>query len=113
MLGAPPGKISATQRQLLGAQDEENLTPMIITTIHPGGECVTGNLLAPLVIDSETRRGAQLTQDDAKYDLRQEIDYLKFGLAVQSNTAENGQTPTGAVEAGSDSREETLVPAGV
>mgnify|MGYP000435188672 CR=1 FL=1 len=40
---------------------DPNLVTLIITTIHPGGVLVTGNLMAPLVLDSETRRGAQLT----------------------------------------------------
>ena len=65
------------------------VTVMIITTIHPGGVLVTGNLMAPLVIDTETRRGLQLTLDDARWSLRQEIDYRKFELAVTGQTPEN------------------------
>lgn len=73
--------------------DAPNLTVMVITTIHPGGVLVTGNLMAPLVIDTETRRGLQLTLDDQKWSLRQEIDYCKFELAVTGQTPENaGQT---------------------
>ena len=63
---------------------------MVITTVHPGGVLVTGNLMAPLVIDTETRRGLQLTLDDQRWSLRQEIDYCKFELAVSGQTPENG-----------------------
>ena len=45
--------------------------------------------MAPLVIDTETRRGLQLTLDDARWSLRQEIDYCKFELAVTGQTPEN------------------------
>ena len=51
----------------MGNKEVDDLVTLIITTVHPGGTQVTGNLLAPLVLDSESRRGAQLTQDDAKY----------------------------------------------
>jgi hypothetical protein len=62
---------------------------LIIATIHPGGEVITGNLRAPLILDAATRRGAQLALDDDRLSTRQEIDYLKFGLAVAVDSAEN------------------------
>lgn len=70
-------------------RDPGHLTVMVITTIHPGGVLVTGNLMAPLVIDTETRQGLQLTLDDSRWSLRQEIDYCKFELAVTGQTPEN------------------------
>ncbi len=74
-------------------EDPANLTVLVITTIHPGGVLVTGNLMAPLVIDTETRLGLQLTLDDPRWGLRQEIDYCKFELAVSGQTPDNaGQT---------------------
>ena len=60
-----------------------------VNSIHPGGVLVTGNLMAPLVIDTETRQGLQLTLDDPRWSLRQEIDYCKFELAVTGQTPEN------------------------
>ena len=75
-------------RERLGNRDPENIVTMVITTIHAGGDKVTGNLMAPLVIDSETRRGTQLTLDSSEYGVQQEINYFKFGLAVNSETAE-------------------------
>lgn len=78
----------------LGNTAPENLTTLIITTVHPGGTKVTGNLVAPLVVDAETRRGIQLTLDDDQFDIRQEINYFKFGLAVQGDASDNGAPET-------------------
>ena len=79
-------------RDLLGAGAEKDFDVLIITTIHPGGERVTGNLLAPMVVDPGGRRGAQLVKEEGDYPIRQEIDYLKFGLAVKSGAVDNGPT---------------------
>ena len=87
-------------RRRLGTAADEDLATLIITTVHPGGEKVTGNLLAPLVVDTETRRGLQMTLDDGEYGLRQEINYLKFGLAVQTQSSDNDAAET--VGAGED-----------
>lgn len=70
-------------------EDPGALTVLVITTIHPGGVLVTGNLMAPLVIDTDTRLGLQLTLDDPRWSLRQEIDYCKFELAVTGKTPDN------------------------
>ncbi len=75
-------------RSRIGNTDPEDLVVMIITTVHPGGDKVTGNMLAPLVLDASTRRGRQLTLE-GEYDMRQEINYFKFGLAVGQVTGEN------------------------
>lgn len=83
-------QVAPPVRERLRTARVEDLTTLIITTIHPGGEKVTGNLLAPLVVDTETRRGAQLTLDDARFEMRQEINYVKFGLAVQTDSSDNG-----------------------
>jgi len=84
--------VSADVRSRLRCSAEDDLTTLIITTIHPGGEKLTGNLMAPLVVDRATGRGAQLTLDDARYGMRQEIDYVKFGLAVPSDSSDNDGT---------------------
>jgi len=97
----------------LGNQDPDHLTSVVITTIHAGGDRVTGNLLAPLLIDTETRRGVQLTLDDDRFGLQQEINYFKFGLAVQSQTTDDAFPGSVTAEAmcgnGANKRE----PAGV
>lgn len=82
--------LSAGARDRIRNADPEDLAVLIITTVHPGGAQVTGNMLAPLVVDTGTRRGMQMTLDGA-YSLRQEIDYFKFGLAVAEKAAENAR----------------------
>jgi flagellar assembly factor FliW len=84
-------------RRRLGSGASSDLTTLIITTIHAGGEKVTGNLVAPLVVDTETRRGAQLILDADEYSLRQDINYLKFGLAVKSDSSEDVSDAKAAV----------------
>jgi len=81
-----PGMVSKLKNQ-----DPDDLATLIITTVHPGGAKVTGNMLAPLVVDTESRFGIQLTIDDAKFSMRQEINYFKFGLAVESDASDNTQ----------------------
>ena len=88
-------QVAKPVRERLRTAKVEDLTTLIITTVHPGGEKVTGNLLAPLVVDTETRQGAQLTLDDGRFEMRQEINYVKFGLAVQTDSADNGPAETG------------------
>ncbi len=85
-------------RQTMENSNEEDLTVLIITTVHAGGSQVTGNLLAPLVIDAVTRKGVQLALDDAKYSIRQEINYFKFGLAVQNEVPDNEAPQEGSGE---------------
>ena len=81
----PPGVLAR-----LGCDSAEELAVLIITTVHEGGSRLTGNLAAPLLIHLGTRLGAQVVIDDERWSLRQEIDYLKFGLAVQGETAAEG-----------------------
>jgi len=81
--------VPAAACRTMDTTNPEAVVTMIITTIHPGGILVTGNLLAPLVIDTDTRRGLQLTLEDPRWGLRQEIDYRKFELAVTRGASEN------------------------
>jgi len=76
-------------KSILKGQEGEWLTVLIITTIHPGGTMVTGNLLAPLVVNVDTRQGLQLVLDDPLLSVQQEMNYLKFGLAVDAQSSEN------------------------
>jgi flagellar assembly factor FliW len=91
--------LSSATGTRLGNQHPDDIATLIITTIHAGGDKVTGNLLAPLVIDTETRRGVQLTLDDTSYGIQQEINYFKFGLAVNSETAEDTETVNNTADA--------------
>jgi flagellar assembly factor FliW len=93
--------------QTMETTNEDDLTILIITTVHAGGAQVTGNLLAPLVVDVATRKGVQLALDDSKYSIRQEINYFKFGLAVQQEASDNGAPGDGAEGAISEPEEAT------
>ncbi len=97
----------------LGNKDPDDLATLIITTIHPGGDKVTGNLVAPLIIDIETRRGFQLTLDTGTYSIQQEINYFNFGLAVSSETAEDGETVKDTADAMVENGEPILEPVDV
>lgn len=85
-------EVTAGSRKTLENKSDESLTTLVITTVHPGGTMVTGNLVAPLVIDVESRKGIQLTLDSDLYSIRQEINYFKFGLAVQGEASDNDVT---------------------
>ena len=106
-------KLPAAARLRLGNAKDEELATLIITTVHPGGTKVTGNLLAPLVIDTETRYGIQLTVDDSEFSMRQEINYFKFGLAVQSESTDNDEAASADSDASADSTESDTAQAGV
>lgn len=90
---------STTVRRQVSADGEPDLVTLIIATVHAGGEKVTGNLRAPLVLDIATRQGAQIALDDDRLSTRQEIDYFKFGLAVAGESAENELQETEAAAA--------------
>ncbi len=110
-------KVGPGLRSKLSTKDDDDLAMLIITTVHPGGSKVTGNMLAPLVIDTESRFGTQLTIDDAKFSMRQEINYFKFGLAVNSDASDNEEDAnteeSAQAEAAACSNEYVKEPAGV
>jgi len=110
-------KVGPGMRSQLGTKDPDDLATLIITTVHPGGAKVTGNMLAPLVIDTESRFGCQLTIDDAKFSMRQEINYFKFGLAVDPEASDNEEDANAEefaqAEAEACSSERVHEPAGV
>jgi len=91
-------RVPEPYHDILGSSSQETIAVLVITTIHPGGKKVTGNLLAPLLIDIESRRGVQLPLQDENLSLHHEIDYLKFGLAVKSNAAENEDKSVSVLE---------------
>jgi flagellar assembly factor FliW len=80
----------------LGGGRAEDYVVLIIATVHPGGERITGNLAAPLVVHGGTRRGVQLALEEPSLSMQEEIDYLKFGLAVSREGAENEAGQPGA-----------------
>jgi flagellar assembly factor FliW len=106
-------KLGANVLAQLGAQSQDELATLIITTVHSGGEKITGNLLAPLVVNTETRRGCQLTMDDERFSMRQEINYFKFGLAVKSEASDNADESNTEEPALAAAEAQAFEPAGV
>jgi flagellar assembly factor FliW len=80
---------SSAMRAMLKSRGGDDLVALVITTVHTGGARVTANLRAPLMIDTVTRLGVQMTLDDDRYAVQHEIDYFKFGLAVAVDASEN------------------------
>jgi flagellar assembly factor FliW len=92
-----PGLPDKTLKEL-GTPRPEDLAVLVITRIHPDGQKITGNMLSPLVIGTDSRLGVQWTSEDMSLSLQQEINYLKFGLAVDPESSENVPRITDAVE---------------
>lgn len=90
-------KVGARRKDANG--QVENLVTLIIATVHPGGKRITGNLRAPILIEPDQRRGAQIALDDDSLSTRQDIDEFKFGLAVSGEAVENGETEAATAEA--------------
>lgn len=80
---------SPGERDRLGLTGEPPAV-LVVTTVHPGGARITGNLLAPLLVDPRTRRGLQVALERPDLSMRQEIDYFKFGLAVRQDPVDDG-----------------------
>ena len=93
-----------SSKEALRSEEGEWLAVMIITTVHAGGTHITGNLLAPLVVNVDSRMGVQLIMEDSSLSTRQEMNYLKFGLAVDGQSEQNDQVTA----PGQDSAEEVL-----
>lgn len=77
-------ELSAEVFERIGAKTIEDVVVMVITTVHPGGQRLTGNLAAPVLVHPVSRQGLQMILDEHKWPLRQEIDYVRFNLAVQA-----------------------------
>jgi len=77
----------------LGSPAAEDLVVMIVTTVHEGGRKVTGNMAAPIVVNTKNWKGLQCILDERKYSLHQEIDYVRFGDDLTSE-GESAATQT-------------------
>jgi len=86
--------VDGPSQQLLATDDVDDLLVMVISTITSGGNSVTGNLSAPLIVNYRNRRGVQMILTDGDYPLRQEIDQGRFGAAVAACLA--GERPATA-----------------
>jgi len=101
---------------LAGEPGSDAFRVLVITTVHPGGTTITGNLLAPLVIDMRNGRGAQVILDSEVYGLRHEIDYAKFSVAQNTDSSDNGGAAGSAADGtdgGAEAAVKTPEPAGV
>lgn len=95
----------------LGEARPEDLVVMIISRVHPGGEKITGNLLSPIVMGANSHCGCQWTASNFPWPIQQEMNYLKFGLAVDDDSSENGPGIAGDDESGeSNARPEAELP---
>jgi flagellar assembly factor FliW len=100
--------ISPEAHPALRGETGQWMAILIITTIYPGGTRVTGNLLAPLVINVDTRQGCQLVLSDPNLSVQQEMNYLKFGLAVDGKSSENDFTTVVGKDSEQDQVQELL-----
>lgn len=75
-------ELPADARRVLGVTPADSPAVLVISTIHPGGDRITGNLAAPLVIDPRTRTGVQAVLDDRKFGLHTEMDVERFRIAL-------------------------------
>ncbi len=69
-------------RRLFGGTSGLDLAVMIISTIHPGGEKITGNLAAPLIVETGTRIGLQSILDDRNLSMRKDLDRDRFRVLM-------------------------------
>ncbi len=69
------------EAERLGLERLEDAALLIVTTIHAGGVMVTGNLRAPLLVNSLTRKGAQIVLERPDLDLRALVDPVAFAAA--------------------------------
>lgn len=89
---------------------------LVVTTVQPDGTTITGNLLAPLVVDVRSGRGLQIVLDNGEYGVCHPIDYVKFGLAETSRSSDNDGAAgngRGRRDADAEAAVETPEPAGV
>ena len=66
----------------------EDAVMLVVTTIHAGGVMVTGNLRAPLLVNTTNRRGKQVVLDRPDLDLRALVDPVAFARASLTPVAE-------------------------
>jgi len=76
-------EVQAAVLERLGVADPEDLVVMVIATVAVGGASVTGNLSAPLLVNSKNRNGLQMVLVDERWNLRHPIDQDRFGRACR------------------------------
>lgn len=76
-------EVQASVLERLEVADPEDLVVMVIATVAVGGACITGNLSAPLLVNSKNRNGLQMILVDERWNLRHPIDQARFGRACR------------------------------
>ena len=76
-------EVQAGVLERLGVADPEDLVVMVIATVAVGGAGITGNLSAPLLVNSNNRNGLQMILVDERWNLRHPIDQVRFGRACR------------------------------
>jgi flagellar assembly factor FliW len=74
----------------------EDAVMLVVTTIHAGGVMVTGNLRAPLLLNTGSRRGKQVVLDRPELDLRALVDPVAFARASRNAVAQPVPEPVRA-----------------
>ena len=88
-------EIDDASQKVLNVESVEDIVVMIISTVHEGGGCVTGNLTAPLVINVKNRVGVQCVLENGNYNMRQEIHNQRFGDACLAYAAGHPENVVG------------------
>ncbi|MDO9694564.1 MAG: flagellar assembly protein FliW [Candidatus Latescibacteria bacterium] len=82
-------EVQASVLERLAVEDPQDLVVMVIATVGEGGRSVSGNLSAPLLVNSKNRNGLQMVLVDERWHLRHPIDEVRFGSACRAaQTAE-------------------------
>ncbi len=76
-------EVQAPVLERLGVADPQDLVVMVIATVAVGGDGITGNLSAPLLVNSKNRNGLQMILVDERWNLRHPIDQARFGRACR------------------------------
>ena len=88
-------EIEDASQKVLKAGQIEDIVVMIISTVYAGGSRITGNLSAPLAVNVNNRIGVQCVLEDANFNMRTEIDDVRFGDACLAYTAGHPENVVG------------------
>jgi len=77
-------EIDEGSQEIVQTDDVEDIVVLIISTVKDGGQRITGNLSAPLIVNVRNRNGIQCVLESGVYGMRHEIDTLRFGEACQA-----------------------------
>ena len=88
-------EIDDTAQKSIRVDDVDDIVVMIISTVESGGERITGNLSAPLIVNVSNRKGLQYIIEGADYGMKQEIDTIRFGEACQAYAAGHPENVVG------------------